>query len=108
MKSYKSNEDICPEGSGSHLRPITTGEGIIRSAFYKPHLASAEEWTGERRPEGRQDDQLGVAAWPNEGKWTNSRKLEEVESTGSGDTLEMGQREEFRMALGFSVGTVSE
>lgn len=40
----------------------------------------------------------------NEGMWTDSR---EAASTGIGDTLEMGQREEFRMTLGFSIGMMS-
>ena len=43
----------------------------------------------------------------NEGMWTDSRELKEAASTGIGDTLEMGQREEFRMTLGFSIGMMS-
>lgn len=48
---------------------------------------------------------IRVAAWPNEGKWTASRELKEVEATGHADILEKGKREEFSMTLGLSIVT---
>lgn len=44
------------------------------------------DWRGKAR---KRRHLIRISAWPNEAKWADSRELEEGESTGHGDTLEM-------------------